>query len=964
MVKCDDIRDELRAMGVEFKSSLRKAELLEALRIAKEEAKAKATETDTPVDKNDHIKKIYQEVAFFRKNLFMLPRGPAGKDFIEEATKLINSFNSGSPLKPVALTLLMMMFPLLLQKPSSSSKARDHASALERRMALWHKGDYQCLLVECRGIQSRMANNRQAPKGILKAFSRLMLQGRVGAAIRVFRNGAVAPVAVTPDVIDKLKIKHPPPAEDDSAELVGPPTPADEFIFTEICEEGVRKAARLLAGSGGPSGSDTELWKKMLLSKQFGSKPQALCQAVAALARKLASEPIDPTHLEAFTASRLIPLSKKENGIRPIGIGEVLRRLIGKLITKTLKRDIVSSTAPLQLCGGLTSGVEAAVHAARAAFERDDVDCILMVDARNAFNSLNRQTALNNMTHVCPEFHRYLSNTYGLPSKLFVSDGENHEILLSREGTTQGDSAAMDMYSCSLMPFVRKISVTEGVITIFYADDGTGLGRLNRVAEWWSKVKEDGPAYGYYPDPGKSWLVVKEDLEDQAKEVFPDVNITSTGHRYLGSYIGNKLGQQKFVEQEVTRWLKDIETICNIAEHEPQLAYSAYTIGVSKEWSFLQRTTPGIEDQLHPVEDCIRRRLLPSITGQPYIEDIMREVMSLPTRFGGLGIPNPVLMSGLEYANSVAVTGHLTDAVLDQRFPFTPDHQREKEAKLGVWSTKNDLYKTMIGAIKSVMSPAAVRNLELLAEKGASSYLTCLPLEQFHFNLTKQEFQDSLSVRYNLPIVGQARPEECVCGNANTIEHALSCKRGGYVSIRHNRIRDYVAKELSEVCYDTRIEPPLQPVNLRQLPSGTNLDDGARLDVSTRGFWTSMDLAFFDIRVYNSQARSNNLQSISQTYRKHEQAKKTAYLQRVLEIEKGSFAPLVMATTGGMGRDFSFFVKRLAELKSRKSKNTYNDCIRFIRLKLSFSLIRSVTLSLRGYRGGPAESTTEDIYDI
>ena len=114
----------------------------------------------------------------------------------------------------------------------------------------------------------------------------------------------------------------------------------------------------------------------------------------------------------------------------------------------------------------------------------------------------------------------------------------------------------------------------------------------------------------------------------------------------------------------------------------------------------------------------------------------------------------------------------------------------------------------------------------------------------------------------------------------------------------------------------------------------------------------------------HTQARSNNIQSIAQTYHKHENAKKTSYLHRVLEVEKGSFSPLVMATTGGMARDFSVFVKRLAELKSWKSKNTYADCIRFIRLKLSFSLIRSVTLSLRGYRGGPAENTTDDIYDL
>eukprot|EP00116_Pleurobrachia_bachei_P018327 sb/3478589/ len=95
---------------------------------------------------------------------------------------------------------------------------------------------------------------------------------------------------------------------------------------------------------------------------------------------------------------------------------------------------------------------------------------------------------------------------------------------------------------------------------------------------------------------------------------------------------------------------------------------------------------------------------------------------------------------------------------------------------------------------------------------------------------------------------------------------------------------------------------------------------------------------------------------------KHEAAKRTAYLHRVLEVEKGSFTPLVMSTTGGMGKDFSTFVKRLAELKAKKTKNNYNECIRFIRLKLSFSMLRSVTLCLRGYRGGRVENTTDDIY--
>ena len=68
-----------------------------------------------------------------------------------------------------------------------------------------------------------------------------------------------------------------------------------------------------------------------------------------------------------------------------------------------------------------------------------------------------------------------------------------------------------------------------------------------------------------------------------------------------------------------------------------------------------------------------------------------------------------------------------------------------------------------------------------------------------------------------------------------------------------------------------------------------------------------------------------------------------------------------MATTGGLGREFARFVKHLAEEKS-KSGNRYEDCIRYIRLRLSFAMVRSVTLSLRGYRGKLREDTTNDLY--
>ena len=84
---------------------------------------------------------------------------------------------------------------------------------------------------------------------------------------------------------------------------------------------------------------------------------------------------------------------------------------MGKAITTLLKPDILKATAPLQASAGLQGGVEGAIHALRNMFDDTDNEGILLVDADNAFNRLNRKVALHNTSVICPEFSVYLVNT-------------------------------------------------------------------------------------------------------------------------------------------------------------------------------------------------------------------------------------------------------------------------------------------------------------------------------------------------------------------------------------------------------------------------------------------------------------------------------------------------------------------------------------------------------------------------
>ena len=141
---------------------------------------------------------------------------------------------------------------------------------------------------------------------------------------------------------------------------------------------------------------------------------------------------------------RLIALNKNP-GVRPIGICEVVRRIVAKAILSVTTGDIQQAAGSLQLCAGQKAGSEAAIHSMNLAFKDQDCEAVLFVDASNAFNSLNRQVALRNIRVLCPPLATALINTYRRDAELFV-DGKT---LYSQEGTTQGDPW---LCPCTLWP--------------------------------------------------------------------------------------------------------------------------------------------------------------------------------------------------------------------------------------------------------------------------------------------------------------------------------------------------------------------------------------------------------------------------------------------------------------------------------------------------------------------------------
>ena len=360
-----------------------------------------------------------------------------------------------------------------------------------------------------------------------------------------------------------------------------------EAVYLQINGEMIRETALRTKGAGGPCGVDVNGFRRILACKSFKQSSSKLCDALAQMTKIMCTQYIDPTTIEPLMASRLIPLDKGEGAVRPIGVGEVLRRILAKCVMNVA--NVAHASGSLQLCAGQKSGSEAAVHAMHAIFEADETDGILLIDATNAFNSLNRAVAQHN---------------------------------------------------------------------------------IGEIKNWWDSLTAIGPDFGYFPNAKKCWIIVKPDREELAKELFQStaINVTTEGHKHLGAVIGSEEYQKGYIDGKVTEWVGEIVKLAEIATTEPQACYSAYIFGLKHKWTYFLRTIPDTQDLLEPLS------LIPTITGHK-INQLERDVLSLPVRCGGLGFGHPQAEAARELKSSVETisTAPLVDQIMSQRHQLADD---------------------------------------------------------------------------------------------------------------------------------------------------------------------------------------------------------------------------------------------------------------------------------------------------
>ena len=111
-------------------------------------------------------------------------------------------------------------------------------------------------------------------------------------------------------------------------------------------------------------------------------------------------------------------------------------------------------------------------------------------------------------------------------------------------------------------------------------------------------------------------------------------------------------------------WSHGVKVLSKISQRHPQSAYAGLGISLQLEWQYLQRTVPGVDTLMGPIEEDLREKISPSLFGGEEIDAEFRKILGHGVKHGGLGIPDPRQSAECAYNTSKAASRELIDSLL------------------------------------------------------------------------------------------------------------------------------------------------------------------------------------------------------------------------------------------------------------------------------------------------------------
>ena len=113
-------------------------------------------------------------------------------------------------------------------------------------------------------------------------------------------------------------------------------------------------------------------------------------------------------------------------------------------------------------------------------------------------------------------------------------------------------------------------------------------GKFGAAMAHFRDLQLKGRAWGYFPEPTKSILVVSEQNVPRAKEYFRGMSVhVVTGSRYLGGFIGERETEDQWIQAKVEGWAESVRTLAGVSRKHPQSAYAGLQKSLQQEWAFV-----------------------------------------------------------------------------------------------------------------------------------------------------------------------------------------------------------------------------------------------------------------------------------------------------------------------------------------------------------------------------------------
>ncbi|XP_075259889.1 uncharacterized protein LOC142351636 [Convolutriloba macropyga] len=642
---------------------------------------------------------------------------------------------------------------------------------------------------------------------------------------------------------------------------------------------------------------------------------------------------------KALCCASLTALSKKKGGVRPIAVGEVLRRLIAKCLVSEAKSEAIELFDSLQLGVGISGGAEAIIHSSKNTYDNivsaQKDGGVLQIDFQNAFNSVKRSHLLKATYEFIPGIAVFTNFCYSQHTPLFY----NNAIIQSESGVQQGDPLGPLLFSLTLWPIIQKIkiSVPDLVQHIWYLDDGFIAGSEDQTKQTLEILANEGPERGLILRKDKCELWSIKDLPsiDQAVK-----RILGNGFEILGAAVGSKEFVASCLKRRVQKNLSMLDNLHHLNDPQCALGILRYCLGTPKLVYSLRTNTPSNEmlEVLKSFDDG-QREVLDQIIGS-IIDDDAWQQSSLPISLSGLGVRQSQEQYKSAFVGSILASDELVNKITSRR-PSESDTFKELQQSLEQFNILSHTQKKIQEALDKEKLADLIRNQSSTREKArlqslclphSGAWLAAPPIPALGLHLPAKEFQVSVKYRLGIAVYDQERKcPYCKSGTLDTFgDHAVACHGRGDAISRHDRIRDRIAS----ACSAANLSPIIEKRNLIA-------ENNSRPGDVYLPCWKSGQSAALDITV-TSSLQPNIISHASEKSgyaieaaedRKYAQYENSCAQQGIM------FVPLAIEVLGGLSRTLKKALLRMSLLADSRNYQSVGQSIAFDRAVQSLSVV-------------------------